>query len=419
MADLHIIAGIRTPFCRMGTEFDGLGADDLGRHACTALLLRTGIDPALIDEVIFGCVVQPAEAANVARVIALRSGVPQHVPAATVHRNCASGMEAITTAHQRMMSGHGDLFLVGGAESMSSAPMMFPHASALKFGELAKAKAVGQKITALAGFRPRDFKPRVGLQLGLTDPYSGMIMGDTAEVLARDYHISREAQDAFAAASHGKALAAADRLAEEIAPVHVAGKAVIRDNGMREDSTPEKLAKLRPIFDRQTGTVTAGNSSQITDGAVALLVGNDDAVNRLGIEPLGRLTGYAYSGCDPERMGLGPVHAIALARQITGLSPENADLIEINEAFAAQVLAVLAALRDPAKSGHELHPVEIPHEILNRRGGAIALGHPVGATGARLVLSALHQLRETGGKRALATLCVGGGQGAALWLERN
>ena len=419
MADLHIIAGIRTPFCRMGTEFDGLGADDLGRHACTALLLRTGIDPALIDEVIFGCVVQPAEAANVARVIALRSGVPQHVPAATVHRNCASGMEAITTAHQRMMSGHGDLFLVGGAESMSSAPMMFPHASALKFGELAKAKAVGQKITALAGFRPRDFKPRAGLQLGLTDPYSGMIMGDTAEVLARDYHISREAQDAFAAASHRKALAAADRLAEEIAPVHVAGKAVIRDNGMREDSTPEKLAKLRPIFDRQTGTVTAGNSSQITDGAVALLVGNDDAVNRLGIEPLGRLTGYAYSGCDPERMGLGPVHAIALARQITGLSPENADLIEINEAFAAQVLAVLAALRDPAKSGHELHPVEIPHEILNRRGGAIALGHPVGATGARLVLSALHQLRETGGKRALATLCVGGGQGAALWLERN
>jgi acetyl-CoA acetyltransferase family protein len=419
MADLHIIAGIRTPFCRMGTDFDSLGADDLGRHACAALLLRTGIDPALIDEVIFGCVAQPAEAANVARVIALRSGIPQHVPAATVHRNCASGMEAITTAHQRMMSGYGDLFLVGGTESMSSVPMMFPHASALKFGELAKAKAVGQKITALAGFRPRDFKPRVGLQLGLTDPYSGMIMGDTAEVLARDYHISRQDQDAFAAGSHRKALAAADRLGEEIAPVHVAGKAVTRDNGMREDSTPEKLAKLRPIFDRQTGTVTAGNSSQITDGAVALLVGSEDAVERLGIEPLGRLTGYAYSGCDPERMGLGPVHAIALARQITGYSPDDADLVEINEAFAAQVLAVLAALRDPAKSGHELHPVEIPDEILNRRGGAIALGHPVGATGARLVLSALHQLRETGGKRALATLCVGGGQGAALWLERN
>ena len=419
MADLHIIAGIRTPFCRMGTEFDGLGADDLGRYAATALLLRTGIDPALIDEVIFGCVAQPADAANVARVIALRSGVPQHVPAVTVHRNCASGMEAITTAHQRMMSGYGDLFLVGGTESMSSVPLMFSHASALKFGELAKAKVTGQKLTALAGFRPRDFKPRVGLQLGLTDPYSGMIMGDTAEVLARDFHIPRESQDAFAAASHRKALAAAERLSDEIAPVHLSGKAVTRDNGMREDSTPEKLAKLRPIFDKQTGTVTAGNSSQITDGAVALLVGSEDAVNRLGIEPLGRMTGYAYSGCDPERMGLGPVHAIALARQITGLSPEDADLIEINEAFAAQVLAVLAALRNPAKSGHELHPVEIPPEKLNRHGGAIAMGHPVGATGARLVLTALHQLRETGGKRALATLCVGGGQGAAVWLERN
>ena len=419
MTDLHIIAGIRTPFCRMGSDFDSQTADDLGRHACTALLLQTGIDPGLIDEVIFGCVGQPAEAANVARVIALRSGVPQHVPAATVHRNCASGMEAITTAHQRMMSGMGNLFLVGGAESMSRIPLFYPHATAAKFSDLSRAKDIGQKITALAAFRPHDFKPRIGLQLGLTDPVSGMIMGDTAELLAREYHISRELQDSFAAASHRKALAAADALAQEIAPVHLAGKAVTRDNGIREDSTPEKLAKLRPIFDRQTGTVTAGNSSQITDGAVALLVGSEDAVKQLGIEPLGRLTGYAYSGCDPKRMGLGPVHAIALARQLTGHSPEEADLVEINEAFAAQVLAVLAALRDPAKSGHDLHPIEIPHEKINRRGGAIALGHPVGATGARLVLTALHQLRETGGKRALATLCVGGGQGAALWLERN
>ena len=418
MADLHIIAGIRTPFCRMGTDFDSLGADDLGRLACSALLLRTGIDPGMIDEVIIGCVAQPAEAANLARVIALRSGIPEHVPAVTVHRNCASGMEAITAAHQRMMAGQGDLFLVGGAESMSQVPLFYPHPAALKFGALARAKEIGQKITAAAAFRPADFKPRAGLQLGLTDPVSGLIMGDTAEVLVREFQITREEQDAFAAASHRKALAAADRLAEEIAPVHLAGKAVGRDNGIREDSTLEKLGRLRPIFDRQTGTVTAGNSSQITDGAVALLVGSEDAVERLGIEPLGRLTGYAYTGCDPKRMGLGPVHAIALARQLTGLAPENADLVEINEAFAAQVLAVLAALKDPSKCGQDLHAVEIPHEKLNRRGGAIALGHPVGATGARLVLTALHQLRETGGQRALATLCVGGGQGAALWLER-
>ena len=225
MADLHIIAGIRTPFCRMGTDFDALDAADLGRAACSALLLRTGIDPGMIDEVIFGCVGQPADAANVARVIALRSGVPQHVPAATVQRNCASGMEALTTAHQRMMAGAGDLFIVGGTESMSRAPLLYPHSAAQKFGALSRAKEIGQRITALAAFRPADFKPRIGLQLGLTDPVSGLIMGDTAEVLAREFHITRAQQDAFAADSHRKALAAADKLAEEIAPVHMPGKA--------------------------------------------------------------------------------------------------------------------------------------------------------------------------------------------------
>lgn len=418
MKPLHVIAGIRTPFCRMGTDFDGLTADDLGRHACAALLLRTGIDPAEISEVIFGCVAQPAEAANVARVIALRSGIPQRVPAVTVQRNCASGMEAITTAHQRMACGQGELFLVGGTESMSNIPLLYQKSAARKFAALSRAREIGPRITALADFGPTDFKPRVGLELGLTDPFSGLIMGDTAEILAREFDISRERQDAFAAASHRKALVSLEVLADEIAPVHLPGKAVTRDNGIRNDSTPEKLAKLRPIFDRRTGTVTAGNSSQITDGAVALLVGSEEAAARIGIEPLGKLVGYAYAGCDPRRMGLGPVPAISLACHLTGLSPDAADVVEINEAFAAQVLAVLAALRDPGKCGCESPSVEISPEKINRRGGAIALGHPVGATGARLVLTALHQLREIGGKRALATLCVGGGQGAALWLER-
>jgi acetyl-CoA C-acetyltransferase/acetyl-CoA acyltransferase len=198
----------------------------------------------------------------------------------------------------------------------------------------------------------------------------------------------------------------------------VDGKAVTEDNGIRTDSTPEKLATLRPIFDRTTGTVTAGNSSQITDGAVSLLVGTEEAAKRLGIEPLGRLAGYAYSGCDPTRMGIGPVHAIAKAKQLCGLTPDDADLIELNEAFAAQVLAVLASLKNPKTHHLDLPAYDIPAEKLNRRGGAIALGHPVGATGARLILTALDQLRETGGKRALTTLCVGGGQGAALYIER-
>lgn len=415
---MFIIAATRTPFCKMGSDLADLTADDLGRAATTALLLKTGIDPAELSEVIFGCVAQPTEAANVARVIALRSGIPQHVPAMTVHRNCASGMEAITTAHQRITAGQGDLFVVGGTESMSRIPLLFPHEAALHFAELNKAKSSGQKLSAAANFNLSDFKPRIGLELGLTDPFSGLIMGDTAEILAREFGISREAQDQFAAQSHAKALAHREQLDAEISPVFTNGKAITQDNGIRTDSTPEKLGTLRPIFDRITGTVTAGNSSQITDGAVALLVGTEAAANRLGIEPLGRLAGYAYSGCDPKRMGLGSVHAIALAKQRCGLSPDDADVIEINEAFAAQVLAVLAALKNPKSQNLDIFAHDIPLEKINRRGGSIALGHPVGASGARLALTALDQLRTNNLKRALTTLCIGGGQGAALYFEK-
>ena len=415
---MFILAATRTPFCKMGTDLASLTADDLGRSAVSALLTETGIDPGELSEVILGCVAQPTEAANVARIIALRSGIPQHVPAVTVHRNCASGMESLTTAHQRIAAGQGDLFVVGGVESMTHIPLLFPHEAAVHFSELNRAKSSGQKLSAAASFNLSDFKPRVGLELGLTDPYTGLIMGDTAEILAREFSITREAQDKFAANSHTKALAHREQLNSEISPVYVNGKAITEDNGLRTDSTPEKLATLRPIFDRTTGTVTAGNSSQITDGAVALLVGTEEAANRLGIEPLGRLAAYAYSGCDPARMGLGPVHAIARAKQLSGLTPNDADLIEINEAFAAQVLACLASLKNPTTHHLDLPAYDIPAEKLNPRGGSIALGHPVGATGARLIQTALSQLHATNQKRALVSLCVGGGQGAALYLER-
>jgi acetyl-CoA acetyltransferase family protein len=415
---MFILAATRTPFCKMGTDLADFKADDLGRAVVSSLLTQTGIDPAEISEVIFGCVAQPTEAANVARIIALRAGIPQQIPAMTVHRNCASGMEAITTAQQRIAAGQGDLFLVGGVESMTHIPLLFPHEAAQRFAELNRAKSSGQKISAAANFNLSDFKPRVGLELGLTDPFSGMIMGDTAEILAREYGITREAQDHFAAQSHAKAIAHREQLNAEIAPVFSKGAAITQDNGIRTDSTPEKLATLRPIFDRLTGTVTAGNSSQITDGAVALLVGTEEAAKRLGIEPLGRLAAYAYSGCDPKRMGLGPVHAIARAKQISGLSPKDADIIEINEAFAAQVLACLASLKDPKTHHLDLPAIDISVDQINLRGGSIALGHPVGATGARLVLTALDQLHSKNQKRALATLCIGGGQGAALYLEK-
>lgn len=413
MKSLVILDGARTPFCRAGSSLAEMRAADLGRLAAAGALIRSGFDPALVDETIFGCVGQPADAANISRVIALRTGIPKEKPSMTVHRNCASGMEAVTTAHQRLVAGMGDLFLVGGVESMSRVPLLWPHRAAVKFNALPRAKNLAGKAMALTAFRPGDFKPEIGLQLGLTDPVSGLIMGDTAEILAREYSISRREQDVFAAESHRRALAARDAVAAEITPIYTNGKAVSRDNGVREDSTVEKLAKLKPIFDRRTGTVTAGNSSQITDGAVALLAGSEAAARELGIEPLGRLISYAYTGCDPARMGLGPVHAIAQAEQRCGLAPADADVIEINEAFAAQVLAVLAEQR---KKGPR-HEIAI--DRLNRLGGSIALGHPVGATGARLVLTALHQLKTTGGRRALTTLCVGGGQGAALWLERT
>jgi acetyl-CoA acetyltransferase family protein len=429
---LVIVDGVRTPFSKMGTDLAHLGADELGRIAVSALLAKTGIDPATIDEVIFGCVAQPADAANVSRVISLRAGIPEHVPAITVHRNCASGCEAITQAQEKMLAGRGSIFVVGGAESMSQVPLLYNYSAAQKFTKLARAKSMWQKLGAFAAFRPSDFQPRIGLQLGLTDPVCGLNMGDTAEVLAREFGINRELQDSFAMESHARAIAARDKVAEEISPVYptllpsgMRAKSpgpITNDNGPRKDQTLEVLAKLRPVFDRKTGTVTAGNSSQITDGAVALLVMTEQKASDLGITPLGILTGYAYAGCDPTRMGLGPVFAMAKAEDVTGLTIDHADLIEINEAFAAQVLAVLKCMRSDefaAKHLKRSRPVgKVPKDRLNVNGGAIALGHPVGATGARLVLTSLKELERRQAKRALVSLCVGGGQGAALWLER-
>lgn len=429
---LVIVDGVRTPFSRAGTDLGPLAADELGRIAVNALLTRTGLDPALIDEVIFGCVAQPADAVNIARVIALRAGIPKSVPAFTVSRNCASGCEAVTQAQEKISTGLGSIFVVGGVESMSNIPLLFKSSVAKKFSRTARAKTFGQKVEAYAAFRPGDFQPRVGLLLGLTDPVCGMNMGETAEILAREFEISRAEQDEFALHSHQRAAAARNKFAEEICPVFPSFDSqpvnghhpatVIQDNGPRENQTLDALAKLKPVFDGKYGDVTAGNSSQVTDGAVALLVMTEERAAELRFEPLGALTGYAYAGCDPARMGLGPLFAIAQAEAKTGLMPADADLIELNEAFAAQSLAVVKCAaseqfgRDVLRRNRPLG--EFPLEKLNVNGGAIALGHPVGATGARLVLTSLKELKRRQAKRALVTLCVGGGQGAALWLER-
>ena len=422
---LYIVDGVRTPFAKMGTTLAACGADELGRTAAAAVLARTALDPALIDEVVFGCVGNPVEASNVARVIALRAGVPESVPAITVSRNCASGFEAITQASDKAANGRGDIFLVGGAESMSSYPLIYNASAVKKYAALGKAKTAGQKLGALMAFRPSDFAPRIALMLGLTDPVCGLGMGQTAELLARDWRLTRAMQDEFAVRSHQRAEAARAKFKDEITAVYPRGgrdaKAIDSDNGVRDGQTMEALGKLKAVFDRRGGTVTAGNASQITDGAVALIVMTEAGLKRTGLKPIGKLVGFAYAGCEPARMGLGPVYAMAKAEKLTGFKLADADLVEINEAFAAQVLACRAAAASEEFCRKHLDRDsalgEIPLDKLNVNGGAIALGHPVGASGARLVLTTLHELRRRGGKRAVVSLCIGGGQGGALWIE--
>ena len=342
---LVIVAAVRTPFTRAGTDLAHFDTVELGRHAVSSLLTRTGIDPMLVDETILGCVGQPADAMNVARVIALRAGLPESKPAMTVHRNCASGLEALTLAHAKMCAGQGEVFIVGGTESMSNMPFYFSKPAVAKFAALNRARDLKGRAMAALSFRPADFAPVVGLKLGLTDPVSALNMGQTAEVIAREFGITRDMQDAFAMRSHLRATQANHLLNQEIAPF--LGKHVVStDNGIRADSSLEKLARLKPLFDTLAGSVTAGNSSQITDGAVALLVATEEAAAAHHWQPIGRLVSYAATGCDPVRMGLGPVRAIEAALHRSGWKLGDADVVEINEAFAAQVLAVMKCLSD-------------------------------------------------------------------------
>jgi acetyl-CoA C-acetyltransferase/acetyl-CoA acyltransferase len=303
---------------------------------------------------------------------------------------------------------------------MSQAPFLFSYAAVKKFNQLSRSKSLTQKMSALAKFRPSDFSPQVSLKLGMVDSLCDMNMGQTAELLARDFGITRRDQDEFAENSHLKALAAraCGRFDSELTPFYLtnddcirssSGKVVTEDNGPRNDSFVDKLGKLRPVFDKE-GTVTAGNSSQVTDGGVAMLIMTEAGLRKTGCTPLARIVDYAYVGCEPKRMGLGPINAISKVCHTSGLNVSDADFIEINEAFAAQVIAVL-------KQAKKLI-CEIPREILNVNGGAIALGHPLAASGARLALTMAKELVYRDAKRGLVSLCVGGGQGGALWIER-
>lgn len=424
MPEAVIVGGIRSPFVKAGGPLNATPAAELGRLVVREVLDRYNLDPADVDELIAGNVASPVDAANVGRVIALRAGIPNDRIAHTVSRNCASGMEALTEAVERINHAQAECIVAVGVDSMSHIPVFWSKRFADKLFNITRAKGPLQKLRAASRLRPGDFKPQIGIKLGLTDPVVDMMMGDTAEKLARELDISRDAQDEYALQSHERAVMAwkEGRLASETMTVYPEpdSRPVTQDVGPREDQSLEKLSRLKPYFDRRWGTVTVGNSCQVTDGAVALLVMNADKADALGYRPLGRIRGFAYAGCDPTRMGLGPVFATAKALKATGLRLDQMELIELNEAFAVQVLACLKNFESPPRGGTNgngslLGPID--PERLNVNGGAIALGHPVGATGARLVLTLLHELRRRNLSIGLATLCVGGGQGGAVIVE--
>ncbi len=421
-----VLGGLRTPWVKVGAGLENVHATELARLPAEELILRLGVGLDQIDQVIFGNVSQPADAMNIARVIALRLGIPLAVPAHTVQRNCASGMEAISQAFDKIRLGEADLVLAGGTESMSNVPFLYSGRAQRKFVKLARSRGLA-KVGALASFRPSDFKPTIALEVGLTDGFCGQNMGETAENLAREFAIGREEQDEYALQSHRRAVRAASEgfFASEIVPTHPPPDfgQIDADIGPRQGQSMEALAKLRPYFDRRYGTVTPGNACSITDGGCALLIASEEKAEELGVEPLGFIRSYSYRGCPPQRMGLGPAFATPDALDAAGLELKDIDRIELNEAFAVQVLANQRAFesedfaRDELGRSKPLGP--LAPEKLNVNGGAIALGHPVGATGARLVLTLLRELENSRLRRGLATLCVGGGQGAAMVVERK
>ncbi|HYV86003.1 MAG TPA: thiolase family protein [Patescibacteria group bacterium] len=420
-----IVDGVRTPFCKAWGVLEDVPADDLARQAIAEAVARIDLDPGMIDEVVVGNIAQPADTTTLARVAALRAGVPRRVPAVTVNRNCGSGVEAIATAWQRIEAGLADVVVAAGVESMSRIPFQLGQGFTRRVMALRRARSLTRRAGALLGFTRHDLTPRSALEVGLRDAISGLNMGETAEVLARRFGIGREEQDAYALESHRRAVAARERLREEIMPIFPPPDRdpVLDDVGPREDQSMEALGRLRPAFDRQHGTVTAGNSCMLTDGAAAVVVASEERARALGLPYLGRIRSWAFAGLDPEVMGLGPVHAAHLALKRAETTVADMQLFEINEAFAAQVLAVLRAFASDAY-GRDALGIDgalgaIDPAILNVNGGAIALGHPVGGSGVRLALTLLKEMARRNLTRGLAALCIGGGQGAALVLERS
>ncbi len=421
---VYIVDGARTPFLKARGEPGRFSAADLGVAAARPLLARMPFAAEQLDEVIVGCVIPAPDEANIARIIALRLGCGEQMPAFTVQRNCASGLQALSTAYERIALGHSHLILAGGTEAMSRAPIQWNLAMAAWLSNVMRARSLPGRLGAIARLRPAQLKPVFTLLLGLTDPLVKLNMGQTAEIIAHRFGISREEQDAFALQSHQRLAAAFDagRMQEEIEPLYdTNGEYYAEDTGLRRDTDLDQLAKLKPVFDRKYGSVTSGNSSQVTDGAAMLVLASEEAAQRHRLPVLGEILGDAWAGVDPRQMGLGPVHAVAKLLTRFKLTMPDLDEMELNEAFAAQVLACQAAWASPEYAREELGldaPLgRMDPAGLNPDGGAVACGHPVGASGARLVLHLARSLKRRGGGKGVATLCIGGGQGGAMLLQ--
>ena len=428
MNAVYVIDGARTPFLKSKNRPGPFAAGDLAVQAGRALLVRQKFAPQELDEVILGCAAPSVDEVNIGRVAALRLGCGEKVPGWTVMRNCASGMQALDSGVNNILAGRSQLVLAGGVDALSRAPLLYNDAMVNWFSDMAAVKTGAQRMALFARL---PFKallaPVIGIMKGLTDPMVGLLMGQTAENLAHRFGITRGQMDAYSVRSHQRLARAQDEGAlkagggEVEALYDTKGNAYALDDGVRRDASLEGLAKLKPFFDRKYGNVTPGNSSQITDGAAWLILASDAAVQRHGLSPIGRIVDSQWAGLDPAQMGLGPVHAATPILHRHGLGLNDLDYWEINEAFAAQVLGCVAAWKDEnycrEQLGLQRAMGELDQEKLNVDGGAVALGHPVGASGARIVLHMLKLLKRKNAKRGIASICIGGGLGGAMLLE--
>ena len=418
-----IVEGCRTPFAKANTAFRELSAVDLGKVAVRELISRANLDVKEIDHVIYGTVIQSVQEPNIAREVSLGSGIPASVPSFTVGRACASSSQAITSGADQIALGMADVVVAGGAESLTDVPILFSDEMRDALVAASKARSIPDRVKAFAGIRPRHLAP---ITPAIAEPTTGLTMGQSAEKMAQENGITREEQDRWALRSHQLAWAGSEdgRLTREIAPVYVDGSAVTRDNGIRGDTSLEKLAQLRPAFDRQYGTVTAGNASPLTDGASAVLLMSEEKARALGYQPLGYIRGYAYAALAPsDQLLQGPVFAVPVALERAGITMKDVELLDMHEAFAAQILSNLQWL-DSKKIAQERlglseaigHPQE---DRINVMGGSIAIGHPFGATGGRITVTLLNEMRRRGVGLGLMTVCAAGAMGFAMVVEAS